>query len=197
MTTRFSGSGASGALLRVQRALVIRFADYVGGAAGMQEAFSRYGLRPLDPLPHPVLYDEPRSGMSSYFRLGNASVDVETGSGRLLWSIDQEIEAHADPVRGRAVALAMGDLIELAFAPRRPEHDPVDHPHSGTGVYLESWLTEVALTLPADPNDPAAVATLPLMRVTDMVQTDSRIGYSEAGLTYQVVTTWNIIAEPL
>ena len=182
------GSGASGALLLVQRSLVRRFRDFIASVGGMEEAFDRYQVPLPTPLPDAELYDEPRAGSPAFFRLGDASVEVETSSGRILYIIAQEIEAHVDPVRGRASALAMGDVIERAFAPTRPGDDL----HAPGSLPLEPWLSHGALTIPGgDATDPV----IPSIRVTDMTQTDSRIGYSEAGLTYQVITTWSIVAE--
>ena len=187
------GGGASGALLRLQHALVQRFAAYCAGD-GIQEAFDRYCLNvDMAAMPAPMLYDEPPAGLGSFFRIGNASVDVETRSGNLLWSISQEIEAHIDPVRGRAAALAMGDVIERAFRPAVPTLAG----HGVPGLRVEPWLEQAALAIPADPNRPSSEASLAPVRVVDFVQTDSRIGYSEAGLTYQVVVTFDIVMEPL
>lgn len=193
-TVNDAGVGASGVLLLVQRSLVRRFSEFAAGEDGIEEAFRRYGLEVPVPAPDPRLYDEPRAGSPAFFRLGDASVTVETLSGTLIWTIDQELEAHVDPVRGRASALAMGDVIERAFRPRSPEVDPEDAPHSGIGLYLEPWLALGSLSLP---EDGAFDGLIPPIRVTDMTQTGSRIGYSEAGLTYQVITTWNIVAESL
>lgn len=178
------GTGASGALLRLQRAMVTRFASFAAGAEGIEDAFARYGIPVPNPPPDPVLYDEPRSGSPAFFRIGNASVDVETGDDRLLWSISQEIEAHVDPVRGRAAVLAMGDVIERAFAPRSPDTGD----HGLPGLRVEEWLGHAALSLPDSPAD---------VWVSDFVQTDSRIGYSEAGLTYQVIVTYDVVMSPL
>lgn len=172
-------SGSSGALLQIQHALVSRFNAFASGPSGVVATFARYGLEvPLDPPPV-RLYDEPPAGFPSYYRIGNASVDIETGDGRLLWSIDQELEVHVDPVRGRASALVMGDVLERAFEPTVP---------GDSGALLkESWLQAPALMVGQDPD----------VYVTEMTQVDSRIGYSEAGLTYQVITTWNIVAQPI
>ena len=180
-------SGVSGAMLQIQASLVNWFHRFaIDEDVGVAATLGWYGLEaPTDPPPV-TLYDEPPAGLASFYRIGNASVDIETGDGRLLWSIDQELEAHVDPVRGRAAVLAMSDVLERAFAPTRPTVDP----HRGIGLYLEQWLNYANLTLP-DPCDP------PRILVTEMTQTDARIGYSEAGLTYQVISTWNILAQPL
>lgn len=188
--------GASGALLRIQKALVSRFTTYVS-AIDLPGRFAMYNLLVPDPLPSLTMFDEPRAGISNYFRIGDASCSVETGADRLLWSISQDIEAHVDPVRGRALVLVMGEIIELAFEPRHPDIGPPDDPHGGIALRLEPWLTRAELALPDDPVDPRTGTRLAPVQVTDMVQTDSRIGYSEAGLTYQVTTVWDIVAEPL
>ena len=79
------------------------------------------------------------------------------------------------------------------------EEDSSTVPHGGPALPLELWLRPGFLTLPALPSPPApmewSMPVVPDLRITDMVQTDSRIGYSTPGLTYEVVTTWDITAE--
>ena len=189
--------GAAGALLFVQYALVKWFLQYLGDdpAQKIADAFRAFHIRPLDPPPDPILYDEPRAGTVNFFRIGNASVDVEVETTRVMYTIDQEIEAYCDPVRGRAAVLVMGDLIEKAFAPSVPVIDVPHVPHGGPGIPLEPWLRPSALALPSPVQGEPAL--IPTIRVTDMTETDSRIGYSVDGLTYSVIMTWQIIAETL
>ena len=185
----------SQALLRIQSALVSRFAAVVGGPSGVLDAFVDAGVPVPDPQPDPILYDEPPSGVSSsYWRLGTASVQVETRAGGVYWEIDQEIEAHVDPVRGRAAALVMGDLMERAFAAGQTIGAP---PHTTPGLDRDPWMGPAALALrDVGPSENRADSASPI-RVVDIRQTDSRIGWSEAGLTYQVIGTWSITAEPI
>ena len=193
------GVGASQALLRVQRALVARFAAFVGGPDGVQDAFEAAGISlPASDMPPAMLFDEPRSGRpASYWRLGDASITIETRAGGVLWEITQDIEAHVDPVRGRAAALVMGDLMERAFAAEQTIG--VGPPHGDLGLDRDAWMRPEALALrDVLIEGQPAVSPTPV-RVVDIRQTDSRIGFSEAayGPTYQVIGTWAIVAEPI
>ena len=191
--------GSSGALLFVQSALVRHFAAVLTASPVIVNAYSSFHLHPPYPAPDPVLYDEPRAGQVSYFKLGDAAVEVETHSDWLLWSIEQEIAAYTDTVRGRAGALVMGDLIERVFCPSVVEDDSMTVPHGGPALPREPWLREGFLILPAVVSPPApqswATKVTPELQVTDMIQTGSRIGYATPGLTYEVVTTWDITAQ--
>lgn len=191
----YGDSGSAGAVLRLQRALVNRFSTYANDADNIEAIYTAYGLLPPTPPPAPRLYDEPPAGVASYWRLGDASTEIETGSGRLLWIVDQEIESHADPVQGRAVALVMSDIVERAFLARQVEIDPMDHPHQGAGLYLDAWAAPDALVLDTDPEDSKGVRQSPIV-VIDATQTDSSIGYAASGLTYQIVSTWNFVLSP-
>lgn len=190
--------GASGALLFVQSALVRHFAATVSPAY-ITAVYNSFHLGQPSPPPAPRLYDEPSVGAVSYFKLDDASIEFEIHSTFLLWTIEQEISAYTDTVQGRAGALVMGDIIERAFCPQMSEDDSMTVSHGGPALSLEPWLRQGFLTLPALPSPPAPPAwaqkVVPDLRITDMVQTDSRIGYSTPGLTYEVVTTWEITAE--
>ncbi len=184
-TVEDPGAGASGALLRVQRALVARFNAFVAGGEGVQDAFARYGLSlPKDERPRPMLFDEVPAGEASFWRIGDASIGYEIGTGLDIYRITQDIEAHVDPVRGRATALAMGDVIERAFA-------PTDYPRGRDEPEAEPWIVRNALALIG-----ADEAASPVV-ITDIKPAGARIGYSEAGLTYQVIVTYEIMAEPI
>ena len=179
-------AGASQALLRVQHALVERFDRYAAGHEGLRATFRHLGLS--DYLPSPRLYDEPPAGGAAFFRLGEASIDYETASGIHLWTISQEIEAHIDPVRGRAAVLAMADVIERAFEPQLYRAGP---PNGESEP--ETWLTHANLSL----RDIHGVAHTSPLRVTDITPSATRVGFSAGGLTYQAIITYEIVAEPI
>ena len=178
-------AGVSDALLRIQRAMVARFADFAAGHQGVRATFESRGIPLPESLPEPRLYDEVPSGSAAFFRLGEATVDYETGSGQATWVISQDVEAHIDPVRGRVAALAMGDVLERAF-------EPHVYPAPGTRE-PEPWVTRMNLVLADTDGTPSATPVV----VTDITPGDARIGYSEAGLTYQVAITYQIVAQPL
>lgn len=165
-------TGATGALLQVQRALVMRFQDFIDGPSGLDATLARYRLSAPD-IPH-QLYDEVPAGLPSFYRIGSADIEYLSGQVTPVWSIDQDIEAHIDPVRGRALVLAMADVIENAFPPS-----------SG----YDAWFSDISWM------DSAGVPVLADVRFVDMTPRTATIGYSTGGLTYQAVISYDLVVE--
>ena len=165
---------ATGALLRVQQALVTHFAEFSAGSTGLVTTLHDFGLALPSPLPPLLLYDEPPAGLHTYYRIGNAAIDYEAGNAATLWSIDQDLEVYSDPVRGRAQVLALADVLERAFLPTDGAEMNFDRDNLR---YI-------------DAHGNSAVAPI---RVVDMVPTGTTIGFSSGGLTYQAIVTYNLI----
>ena len=173
------------ALLRVQFMMVKQFNLFAARRAEVADDFKTFGL--IDTLEYynldmptpeiqPRLYDEVPAGVVAFYRFGDASIDYLSGENP-IWSIQQDIESHVDPVRGRALVVAMADVFERAFAPTNRVDEPLFHPDDFTAVQVDGEDQEYGIV------------------VSDITPSDARIGYSEGGLTYQAIITYDLIVQ--
>lgn len=117
---------AFGVLLRVQHGLSLHVSDYLQDPAlGLAATLGQYGVRPPDPMPALRLYDEPPAQTPSYYRFGDVSISSYGTARTPHYVIDQDLEAYADVVQGRALAVVMAEVIERSLAPRDEAGEPI------------------------------------------------------------------------